>query len=284
MRRSLAGVAGFVAGVVLVAAALLGWMRPLFFGTTTTALPIESLAPGASQWEILESWPPEPVDTGLADPRDPRRPTRQWVPRSADEALASYLDDPPCELVREPGHRPAPSLPADCLGIEAIAKLGDGSVLAIIVEGPAYGAWLLAADASAWRELDPPPPEAHGRIVAGPGDRAVYGGDGEALASLRDGHWQRLPPNRYPRQGFGAMQVLADGTIVIGSGQGEEAGWVTTVFSLLPLLVMTAIVAGAVLARRRWQLDLVGAMIGAGLALVLAVAAILAILPALAWR
>ncbi|MBK8241055.1 MAG: hypothetical protein IPK74_36525 [Deltaproteobacteria bacterium] len=273
---------GVAAGVLVVGALGFSLLRPLLMTTVERDLGDEGLHPGATSWVPVEREAVFPEPRGLADPRDPRRPMRLWLPLTEHQALGVPFDAAPCQISIEPEHRPAPRLPSDCVSIDTMARLSSGEVLVIGQRAGTTAAWRLDARGGAWQELPPPPGSARGMLVATSEAGALFGGYGERIARFDGTGWSELPPVPGGRYGF-RMRVDDDGTIALVGGQRDEAPARAVLFSLLPLVVIGAVGSVAVVAKRRGA-PMVLALVGFMAVVVVSALGFLAMLPSLAWH
>ncbi len=213
-----------------------------------------------------------------------------WAPVSATEALAAYFDPltgtatRPCQVFLEPAHAPLPPLQA-CDSASAGTRLSSGAALVVGWDGAAKvtRSFLLGPGATTWTNLGPMPDVGNGQLLAGAGERAVFGGTGERLALYADGAWKRLPGNVEPR--YASLFALADdGAVLVVGGQQNEAGGKSTGFALLPFVALAGLIALAIVGKVRWKASAGGMAAGCLAALVLGGLALLLLLPMFAWH
>lgn len=283
MHAVVSALVGALLGALVLVTSAFSLLRPLFMETIARDLPDEALRPGATKWEVV---PPRgdlaPSTRGLANPYDPHRPVRLWLPLSDRLALAVLYDDPPCRISIEPARLAAPALPADCSEIEAMTTAPDGAIVLVGRRGVAHAAWRLPGLEATWVELAAPPATARGELVVGPDGTVYFGGFEDRIAAFDGAAWRELPPVAGHRYAF-SMRVEGDGTIVLLGGQREEPPLVGSLFAMLPLAVLALVVTAALWARRRGA-PLLPAVVGFVAVFAVGALGFVAMLPSLAWQ
>lgn len=245
------------------------------------------LDPASLTWTMKD----QPVEPPPETPPSGATPIF-WTPVSKGSALAAWYDDVStgeardhCQLYFEPAHTPLPKLPPACEKAINGAQLTHGAVLALAWDRAANRTrtYRLEPGAQAWTELGSPPEDVSGPLVPGEADRALYGNASIASALFENGAWRLLPKNEAPRYGYSSALADDGGVLVVG-GQQDEAAGKTAAFALLPFLGFGLLLALAVVAKVKWKASLPGMATGCGVALLLAVAAFLLLLPSLAWH